>query len=139
MQNDLEQMNKQIMYLENQLQEDRHREEHHRLTKMRERLAEERQSLVEEEEASHLDPATAREKLLGKVKQTNAKISKLDEHLKALTAENKNLRSTFSDLEQEMEAKNNGENTQKKYETLFQRDQDMTQYIDKFLGRTKRT
>lgn len=134
MQNDLEQMNKQIMYLENQLQEDRHREEHHRLTKMRERLAEERQSLVEEEEASHLDPATAREKLLGKVKQTNAKISKLDEHLKALTAENKNLRSTFSDLEQEMEAKNNGENTQKKYETLFQRDQDMTQYIDKFPG-----
>lgn len=132
MQNELEQMNKQILYLEQQLQEDRYREEHHRLTKMRERLTEERQTLIEEEEASHLDPATAREKLLGKVKQTNAKIATLDEHLKALTGENKTLRSTKADLEQEMEAKNNGENTQKKYETLFQRDQDMTQYIDKF-------
>ncbi len=138
MQNELEQMNKQIMYLENTLQEDRNREEHHRLSKMRDRLTEERQSLIEEEEASHLDPETAREKLLAKVKATNAKISKLDDHVKALKSENKGLRGSLSDLEQELEARNNGENTQKKYETLFQRDQDMTQYIDKFPATKKK-
>ena len=105
---------------------------------MRDRLTEERQSLIEEEEASHLDPETAREKLLAKVKATNAKISKLDDHVKALKSENKGLRGSLSDLEQELEAWNNGENTQKKYETLFQRDQDMTQYIDKFPATKKK-
>ena len=132
MQHELEQMNKQIHFHEGQLQEDRYRDEHHKLERMKVRLTEERESLKEEEEASKLDPAEAREKLLAKVKASNAKIASLDTHVRALTQENKEYRNSLHDLENELEARNNGQNDKQKYEVLFQRDQDMTQYIDKF-------
>ena len=132
MQHELEQMNAQIQYHETQIAEDRYRDEYHRLMKMRMRLAEEKGSLEEEEAASKLDPAEAREKLLAKVKQSNQKIATLDAHLKALNQENKEFRNSMAELEQELENRNNGQNDKQKYEVLFQRDQDMTQYIDKF-------
>ena len=95
MQHELEQMNKQIHFHEGQLQEDRYRDEHHKLERMKVRLTEERESLKEEEEASKLDPAEAREKLLAKVKASNAKIASLDTHVRALTQENKEYRTKY--------------------------------------------
>lgn len=134
MQGELEQLNQQIRHHELELAQDTNRDEYHQLTKHAERLAVERDSLLEEKETCNMDPAQAREKLLSKVKADKQRIADLDRELESIEKRNANLRKRRNDLQQEIEDRKSskGSNDAEKYETLFQRDQEMTQFIEKF-------
>eukprot|EP00947_MAST-08B_sp_MAST-8B-sp1_P001371 g1371.t1 len=131
-QGEIEAMDHRIRTHEAALKDDRYRDEYHLLQKQLRRLQAERETLEVEASASQLDPAAAREKLLAKVKEDNAKIGDLDRRIKAQADENDRLRRTGQDLNHDLQERKGDSSDSQKYEVLFQRDQEMTSFIEKF-------
>lgn len=92
----------------------------------------ERESLRDEAKAMLLDPAQAREHLLQKVKNTTAIIKRVEARLEQLSDENDAGRRTLQELTTDINERKGENNESHKYEVLFQRDKEMTGFIDNF-------
>jgi intraflagellar transport protein 74 len=95
-------------------------------------LKRERDGLDEELSNNRLDPADARERLLAKVKDDNARILALDKELKSLEEDIAAKKKISADLTADIEERKNDSGEREKYELLFKRDQEMTEFIDRF-------
>ena len=131
-QGELEAVNAQVAAAEEALRRDRVRDEYAVAEKRLAALTAEVASLTEELSTSQLDPAAAREKLLARVKTDNARMQAVE---KLLRSEEEGLaakRQALQDLEKEIEERRGEAGDSAKYEALFKRDAEMTEFIDRF-------
>lgn len=129
---ELERLNADIDEVEQQLRRDPYRDEYARLEKMLTRVEREREQLEEEAAQTSLDPAEARAKLLEKAREDNARLVQLAERLQDVQDTISRRRSTLQDLAQDMEERKGEAGDTKKYEVLYQRDREMTEFIENF-------
>jgi intraflagellar transport protein 74 len=132
LQTQLEQLNAQVEASEAALKRDRVRDEYAILEKRVAYLKREKASLDEEMAATRLDPAQARERLLAKVKEDNVRMQVVDKELKQLEEENAARRKTIAELKADTDERRGEAGDSAKYELLFKRDQEMTEFIDRF-------
>lgn len=71
--------------------------------------------------ATRLDPAEARDKLLGKVKEDNARIQTIDRALKLAEDDNASKRRAIQEASAEIEERRGEAGDSSKYEMLFKR------------------
>jgi len=129
----IEQMKVQIRQLEDEINNNTFRTEFTERTKKLARLKKEAGNLEMDLESLNMDPAEARQKLLAKVKDTNQEIRELKLQCEVVVKENDQLRSNLEGLTRDIEdRKGDGADNSKKYEVLFKRDKEMTDFIDKF-------
>jgi intraflagellar transport protein 74 len=129
---ELDGINQKVRAAENELNRDQLRDEYHRLVNQVDRLERERSTLEEEMRTTNMDPEQVRQLLLSKVKEDNAKIALLEKSLKTTNDEMSNMRRLIGDHEEQLEQRKSDEGTHQKYEVLFQRDQEMTQFIENY-------
>ena len=129
---ELERMNFDIDEVEQQLRRDPYRDEYARLEKMLGRVERERGELEEEAAQTSLDPAEARERLLAKAREDNQRLMDMAERLEGMQDAIARKRQTLQDLEQDMEERKGEAGDTKKYEVLYKRDKEMTEFIDNF-------
>ena len=95
----------------------------------------EMQALMEELEISRLEPDEMQQRMLAKVRADNTAATAMDERIKLLQEEVRKSESALADITQDLADRNNGGNSDKdKYEKLYQRDREMTEFIDQFEG-----
>jgi len=98
-QSELERINADIEDAENELRRDPYRDDYARLEKMLLRVEHERDELEEEAKQTSLDPAEARERLLAKAKQDNARLMQLGQRLQEVqdtVVRKRNVRSSLA-------------------------------------------
>lgn len=91
------------------------------------------QALMEELEISRLEPDEMQQRMLAKVRADNAAASQMDDRIRMLREETQKQEQALSDLNADLTERNNGgQNEKDKYEKLYQRDREITEFIDKF-------
>jgi len=88
--------------------------------------------LQQEFEALSMDPATAREHLLQKVKWTSNAIKEAEAKIEDLETANAKSKRTLEDLTSDIEDREGKSRDANKFEVLFKRDKEMSQFIDNF-------
>lgn len=137
-QTELERLNQQVEAAESTVRSDTLRDECALLEKRIAHLRREKAGLEEDLAAVRLGPAEARERLLAKVKADNATIQALDKDLAEVEEANAARRKVIAEVNAEIDERRNGGNgngansESAKYELLFKRDQEMTEFIDRF-------
>lgn len=127
----LAEINAQLQAAEQKAQQDTYREEYERLEKKIRKLQKEKVDLEKEHEASRMDPEQARAMMLEKVKSDKERLDQLDKSLKSVEEENRRNKKVLADLQTDItERKGTGDS--QKYDVLFQRDEEMTTFIDQF-------
>ena len=132
LQAELERLNAQVEQAEGELRRDRVRDEYALLERRLAHLQRERAQLDEELGATRLDPAEARDKLLAKVKEENARIQQAEKQLRAAEEAAAQRRKAIAEVAAEIEERRGEAGDNAKYEMLFKRDQEMTEFIDRF-------
>jgi intraflagellar transport protein 74 len=132
LQAELEATNAEIENAEEVLRRDRSRDEYAVLEKRVAALVREKAGLEVEMETTRLDPASAREKLLAKVREDNARLQALDRQRKDVDEANEAKRRVVADLAADIEERKGEAGDSAKYEQLFKRDQEMTEFNDRF-------
>ena len=74
----------------------------------------------------------ARDRLLNRIKEDNAFITNTDKRIKEVRRNVDNYEKKIRELQQEAEDKKSQEQDKQKYEILYQRDKEMTDYINNF-------
>jgi len=125
-------VSQQLAVAEGQLGADSLRETHARLTNSVSRLRKEKAALQEEARTTTMDPEEARTIMLQKVKDDKLKLDSLSQDLQSVEENNMKLKKVLSDLNTDLaERKSEGGDSQK-YDVLFERDKEMTAFIDAF-------
>eukprot|EP00941_MAST-03F_sp_MAST-3F-sp1_P000985 g985.t1 len=128
----IEEVKEQSNLMENEIKTNSWRNEFDAATRNLKRLRREQSDLQEEAEAMLLDPADAREYLLKKVKSSSNAIKRADERLAQLEEENEANERTLQELTTDIEERRGENNDSHKYEVLFQRDKEMSEFIENF-------
>lgn len=134
LQADGDHLSHQLRQAEAHLAADTLRETHQRLVKSITRLRREKDGLIEEAKTTNMDPDEARAMMLQKVKDDKVKLDTLSKQLRNLEEDNVKHKKTLTDLTSDLaERKGEGGDTQK-YDVLFERDKEMTAFIEAFGG-----
>lgn len=132
-QSQLETLTAAVDEAEARLRRDVHREEAAALDRKLATLQHESDQLQADLDNANVDPATARQKLLAKVKADSQEVQALDGELKELKQSVQYKRAIARQLDSDLQRRQDGgEDDSAKYEQLFQRDAEMTEFIDRF-------
>ena len=131
-QGELEQVNGAVEAAEEALRRERTRDEYAAGEKRLALLDSELASLQDELATSRLDPRAAREKLLEKVKGENARMQTIDRQVREEEEGAAAGRRALAELDREIEERRGEAGDSAKYEALFKRDAEMTEFIDRF-------
>jgi intraflagellar transport protein 74 len=131
-QGELEQVSAAVEAAEEALRRERTRDEYAAGEKRLALLGSELASLQDELATSRLDPTAAREKLLAKVKGENARMQAIDRQVKEEEEGAAAGRRALAELDREIEERRGEAGDSAKYEALFKRDAEMTEFIDRF-------
>jgi intraflagellar transport protein 74 len=131
---EIQQVAERAQAAEKEIKTNSWRNEHDAALRTLKRLRREREVLTEEAEAMLLDPAEARERLLARVKRTTAAIRAAEERIEAVEDGNEQARRHLQELTTDIEERRGESNESHKYEVLFQRDREMTEFIESFEG-----
>jgi len=96
------------------------------------KLSRQMQSLEEEAEVAKLDPKEMQAKMLAKVKADTDRSKQMDMQIKDMRGENRKAEQVLAELTQDLTDRSNGNNEKDKYEKLYQRDREMSEFIDTF-------
>jgi intraflagellar transport protein 74 len=132
LQAELEQVNTQVEEAEAELKRDKVRDEYSLLEKRSAHFWKERSALEEELAATRLDPGAARDKLMSKVKEETARIQAIEKQIKATEDAKIQKKQFIADATSEIDDRRGEAGDNAKYEMLFKRDQEMTEFIDRF-------
>ena len=135
---ELDQLDSQIAGMEGALRKDRTRDEYARLMKELQKLRKEKAHVEVEAKAATMDPAEARAAMLAKVKEDTAKMNELKQATKRQREANEGARKQISELVSDINERLKEAGDSQKYEVLFQRDKEMSDFIDKFHEKKKR-
>ena len=128
----IDMMTQQIRQKQETLAQDRWRNEYARLSALREKLKRERDSAQEDARATSLDPEEARAMMLEKVKVGKARMAQVEEQIQQVDEEVDNHKRAIAEIKSDLEERKNESSSSQKYEMLFQRDKEMTAFIDGF-------
>ena len=131
-QGELEAVSAAVEEAEAALRREKGRDEHAAGEKRLALLSAELASLQDELATSKLDPTAAREKLLAKVKGENARMQAIDRQVKGEEEGLAAGRVALGELEREIEERRGEAGDSAKYEALFKRDAEMTEFIDRW-------
>lgn len=116
---------------EGRLRSDLLRTRYQQLSDMKVELTEQLEALDREIQQCNLSVPEQRELLLSKVKTDNAEIVVAEKQIFELKQEKEKLRALITQVANDAQEKKD-EGDQQKYEVLFTKDQEMTQFIDSF-------
>lgn len=123
----------QAAMLQAQRDSNTHNQEFRRLEQQAAKKHKEMQALMEELEISRLEPDEMQQRMLAKVRADNAAASQMDDRIRMLREETQKQEQALSDLNADLTERNNGgQNEKDKYEKLYQRDREITEFIDQF-------
>lgn len=97
-------------------------------------MRKEKDSLLEEARAASMDPEQAKALMLQRVKEDKQKLDNLSKSLRNLEEENVRQKKTLTDLTSDLEERKSEGGDTKKYDVLFERDKEMTAFIESFAG-----
>jgi intraflagellar transport protein 74 len=132
LQAELEQVNTQVEDAEAELKRDKVRDEYALLEKRSAHSLKERAALEEELSSTRLDPGAARDKLMTKVKEETARIQAIEKQIKATEEAKVAKKQLIAEATSEIDERRGEAGDNAKYEMLFKRDQEMTEFIDRF-------
>jgi intraflagellar transport protein 74 len=128
-----DQVNGRLNVLEGRLHVDVLRTQYVQLSSVRKEMAERLDTLEIEVQQCSMSVPEQREHLLTKVKSDNGEIVAVEKRNSELKLDNERLRAQIREVTADaQEKKEEGGNDQQKYEILFSKDQEMTQFIDGF-------
>mmetsp|Transcript_44480 Transcript_44480/g.127374 ORF Transcript_44480/g.127374 Transcript_44480/m.127374 type:complete len:398 (-) Transcript_44480:58-1251(-) len=128
---DLDQVSGRLNAEEGRLRTDFLRTRFQQLSQVKTELAERLEILDQEIQQCNLGIPEQRELLLSRVKSDNADIVEAEKRTFELKQENENLRTLIKQVANDAREKKDDQD-QQKYEVLFTKDQEMTQFIDSF-------
>lgn len=134
---ELEMLVHAIHQKEAELSTDRYREEYDMLERKARKLQKEKEAAQEEARTAMMDPSEARAVLLAKVKDDKAKMETIEKVIQVEDDERQELKKTLAELKNDLEERTNGagkdgNDPAQKYEMLYQRDQEMTVFLEAF-------
>jgi intraflagellar transport protein 74 len=130
---ELDQVSGRLNAEEGRLRSDLLRTRYQQLVEVKSELSERLEILDQEIQQCNLSIPEQRELLLSKVKSDNADIVQAEKQTHDLKMENERLRSLINQVAHDAQKKEEDQD-QQKYEVLFTKDQEMTQFIDSFPG-----
>jgi intraflagellar transport protein 74 len=130
--NELDLVNGRLNAAEGRLRSDLLRTRSQQLQDIRKELSERMESLHTEVRQCSMPVAEQREALLGKVKEDNKTLVELEKSNGTLKLACERLRSQIQEVVSDSKEKKDENSDQQKYEVLFTKDQEMTQFIDSF-------
>jgi len=128
----ISQMKQKVSQLEAEIRNNTWRNEFLNAERKLQYMRKERETLQQENESLSMDPATAREHLLKKVKTISATIKETEQKLEEQEDANEASSRALDELTTDIEERKGESNDSKKYEVLFQRDKEMSEFIDNF-------
>lgn len=129
---EVDQINERLAVLEGHLRSDVFRVRAQQLQQARRTVAERLDELEAEARQCSLSIPEQRELLLAKVKSDNADIVACEKQVSDLKMEKERLRSQIQEVTTDSQTSADMQSDQQKYEILFTKDQEMTQFIDSF-------
>ncbi len=131
LQAELEAVSQRIHEAEDELARDKFRDEYVKLERRMEALQREAQQLEEEKGETRLDPGEARARLLMKVKNNSAAIQELRTAIQSAQEEVEKKQRVVAELDADIRDRQSGASGEDKFEALFKRDQEMTEFLDR--------
>uniref|UniRef100_A0A7S4RMS9 Intraflagellar transport protein 74 homolog n=1 Tax=Alexandrium monilatum TaxID=311494 RepID=A0A7S4RMS9_9DINO len=129
---ELDQVNGRLNQLEGRLRSDMMRTRFQQLGTVRRELEERLDGLQQEVQECNLSIPEQRDILLTRVKNDNAEIVATEKGNSELKLDCERLRAQIKEVTEDAQAKKDEGSDQQKYEILFTKDQEMTQFIDSF-------
>lgn len=132
---ELDRVTQMIHQKEESLAGDRWRDQFQKLDRQCQRLSQERDLAQSDAKTMRMNPEDARASMLNRVKEGKARMNNIEQQLQEISTENEQLVKAISELENDLKDRQSENGGNKKYEMLFQRDQEMTAFIDAFDGK----
>ncbi|OQR96489.1 Intraflagellar Transport Protein 72/74 [Thraustotheca clavata] len=132
---ELEMLIQAIRAKEEELSMDKYREEYDHLENQAMRLKKEGKMIQDDLATAQMDPAEARNMLLARVKDDKTKMEQVEKQIASIEEENAGLKKALSEVKSELEERKNegpDSNASQKYDMLYQRDQEMTIFMESF-------
>lgn len=129
---DLDQVNGRLNALESRLRSDVLRARYQQLGGLRKELMERLTVLEREVQQGSMSIPEQRELLLSKVKNDNSEIVATEKENSEMKLENEKLKAQIREVTADAQERKDESSDQQKYEILFTKDQEMTQFIDGF-------
>ncbi|KDO16561.1 hypothetical protein SPRG_17927 [Saprolegnia parasitica CBS 223.65] len=133
---ELDMLMQAIRAKEDELSMDKYREEYEHLEHQALRLKKECKMVQDDLATAQMDPNEARNLLLARVKDDKIKMEQVEKQIVAIDEENGGLKKALSEGKAELEERKNegadGNTTSHKYDMLYQRDQEMTLFMETF-------
>lgn len=122
----------EIEELDSALRADVYRERCSELERQLTRMSKEKQQLQMDAETAQMDPKEAQRVLLQKVKEDNGKMAELEARLQDAYGANDRFRKQLAELSTDISERRSESGDSHKYEVLYERDQEMTAFMDSF-------
>nr|CCA21505.1 Intraflagellar Transport Protein 72/74 putative [Albugo laibachii Nc14] len=129
---ELEHLISVVQKKELELGNDPYRDDFEKLANQLQRLDNEKRELQEEAITASMDPNEARAMLLLKVKQDKTRLEALEVEVQNASNENAELAKSCNELEADFQERTGSVDPSQKYEMLFQRDKEMTAFLESF-------
>jgi len=128
----IEQMKQKVSQLEVEIRNNTWRNEFLNAERKLASMLKEREAMKQENESLSMDPETARTHLLQKVKTISNLIKETEKKAEEQETTNENAQRALDELTTDIEERKGESNDSKKYEVLFQRDKEMSDFIENF-------
>jgi hypothetical protein len=129
---ELSSLNQRVLEHEEALAEDVYREEFVLLEKQLALIQREQAQLEKESRTAVHDPDEARTRLLSKAKADNTRMTELKAVAEDLAHEMERQRQLRDELDADISAQSGGGQEASKYDELYRRDEEMTEFIDRY-------
>ncbi len=127
----LEQVNQKLTQAEAKIRTDVMKQKAHYLRDQKKSLVSKKEDLEAQTNEQNLSFPEARERLLNRVKGDNADVTAAEKRIAEVKKAIENYKRQIEEMEADLREQGTDENI-KKYEILYQKDQEMTQFIESF-------
>eukprot|EP00744_Colponema_vietnamica_P003871 GILI01005866.1.p1 GENE.GILI01005866.1~~GILI01005866.1.p1 ORF type:complete len:633 (-),score=211.40 GILI01005866.1:70-1920(-) len=131
---DMEDLQARLSLSEARVMEDKYRGKFRSLQEQREQLLAKKKDLEVITNKDQKSPAEQRDQLLFKVKEDNAEIGRIEARSSEVKAMIENYKREIREKANDLEERKTDSGDQQKYELLYQKDQEMTAFIDSYEG-----
>ncbi|KRX09335.1 hypothetical protein PPERSA_09219 [Pseudocohnilembus persalinus] len=129
---DLDDINQKVVYCENKLRMDSHKLKGQILREQIEELERKSNDLELQLNEANLPFDQARDRLLNRIKEDNQYITNTEKRIREIRKGIDNYEKRLRELSNESNSQQNSEEQKKKYEAIFEKDKEFTQFFDSY-------
>lgn len=129
---ELDEINQKLMMAENRLRMDSHKLKGQLLKEQLVELERKKEDLEVQLNEANLSFPEARDRLFARIKEDNAIIANNEKRVKEIRKNIDNYEKKLRELQDSNENQKKSEEEKKKYEVLFQKDKEMTDFINSY-------